>query len=199
MQAALYEGAGARSLGSTPLGVLWELLQQPFPETRMAVYRLLAGLCSRAWVAAGLLSNDGMVQHLCDPGSESSKQVRVCVLMLMRSLRVCGAARLHAKRACRPRTGGPACRPEHGNLCCEYRRPHGFPCTTQLCEWRYTALTAVAATCRRGALAAAAAAPHLAEAMQAAAPRLDQAVRRGPFGGGGFAGQVVPEVATATR
>lgn len=67
-------GAAAAWAGATPAEVLQQQLEQPFPEQRVAVYRCLAALAARDWLAAQVCGQPQLLAFLLDPQSESSKQ-----------------------------------------------------------------------------------------------------------------------------
>ncbi len=67
-------GAGAAWAGATPADVLRQQLDQPFLEQRVAVYRCLAALAARDWMAGQVCGHAGLLAFLCDPQSEASKQ-----------------------------------------------------------------------------------------------------------------------------
>ena len=52
-----------------PAQVLHELLQQPFSDLQLAVYRLAAPLCCRDWFAADVCLHGDLLEHLLDPST----------------------------------------------------------------------------------------------------------------------------------
>lgn len=67
-------GAGAAWAGASPADVLRQQLDQPFLEQRVAVYRCLAALAARDWMAGQVCGHAALLAFLCDPQSEASKQ-----------------------------------------------------------------------------------------------------------------------------
>lgn len=74
LRVAVFEGAGAAWAGASPADVLRQQLDQPFLEQRVAVYRCLAALAARDWMAGQVCSHTALLAFLCDPQSEASKQ-----------------------------------------------------------------------------------------------------------------------------
>eukprot|EP00798_Chlamydomonas_sp_ICE-L_P016619 gene16619-22866_t len=54
----------SKAVGSSPAAVLLSLLQQPFAELRIAVYRFLTALCFRTWFAAEACRCSPLIDHL---------------------------------------------------------------------------------------------------------------------------------------
>ncbi|KAK9806884.1 hypothetical protein WJX72_006195 [[Myrmecia] bisecta] len=68
--AAAAEGAGAPSPGE----VISRFLDQPFLELRVATYRATSALVLRVWGAGEVCRKTELLNFLCNPGSETSRQ-----------------------------------------------------------------------------------------------------------------------------
>mmetsp|Transcript_37015 Transcript_37015/g.87970 ORF Transcript_37015/g.87970 Transcript_37015/m.87970 type:complete len:209 (-) Transcript_37015:138-764(-) len=66
-------GAAAAAEESRWVSVIHSLLQQPFPELRLATYRLGGALALRGWAAAEICASQ-LKNQLCNPASESGQQ-----------------------------------------------------------------------------------------------------------------------------
>ncbi|KAL0018991.1 hypothetical protein WJX79_000081 [Trebouxia sp. C0005] len=74
LKAAVYDGAACSSHQGGPAHVLLAYLEQPFTDLRIAAYRLATALGLRAWGAGEMCLHPGLLHHLCNPKTETSRQ-----------------------------------------------------------------------------------------------------------------------------